>query len=323
MSLGFTSIQALVDADPALRRQGVAAAYRACCELELAALKPGNVHVHAGGHGMTVADFRRSALASAEPLTAPGQRLGARILGAVAATRTAVGCNTNLGILLLCGPLVQAALDPAASGDLRERLRQTLEDADRADTRAIFDAIRLAAPAGLGEAPAHDVRDEATAAPVAVMRAAASRDLIARQYATGYADLFDHSLALLRALERRWGDPVWATAGVYLDLLARFPDSHVARKLGHASAQRLSQRVAPFAAELLATDRPASRAGDLSRLDRELKDEGINPGTSADLTVATLLIRRLTPLCHPIEHAADGNHVPHSPPGRPAAGVSP
>jgi len=323
MTLGFTSIRAIADADPALRPQSIAAAYRACCELELAALKPGNVHVHADGHGMTVVDFRRSALVSAEPLTAPGCGLGERILRAVEATHAAVGCNTNLGILLLCGPLVQAALDPAATGDLQARLRRTLALADRSDTRALFAAIRLAAPAGLGEAPEHDVRATATATPLEVMRSAASRDLIARQYANGFADLFGHSLALLRTLERRWGDPVWATAGVYLDLLERFPDSHVARKLGTESAQRLSQRVAPFAAELLATDRPASCARDLSQLDRELKEGGINPGTSADLTVATLLIRRLAPLCSPVEKPADGNRVPNSPPGLAATGVSP
>jgi triphosphoribosyl-dephospho-CoA synthase len=58
---------------------------------------------------MTVEDFRRSAAVSAGPLTDPGYTLGEKIYYAVKATREAVGCNTNLGIVLLCAPLIQAA----------------------------------------------------------------------------------------------------------------------------------------------------------------------------------------------------------------------
>ena len=44
------------------------AAFVAACETELRALKPGNVHVYADGHGMSVDDFRASAIAAADPL---------------------------------------------------------------------------------------------------------------------------------------------------------------------------------------------------------------------------------------------------------------
>src|SRR5258708_40123989 len=83
-------------------------AFRAACAGELRALKPGNVHVHAGGHGMTVADFERSAEVAAAPLCRPGAAVGARIRDAVAATRAAVSVNTNLGIVLLAAPLLAA-----------------------------------------------------------------------------------------------------------------------------------------------------------------------------------------------------------------------
>src|ERR1700761_9456548 len=87
----------------------IAAAYVESCVEELAAAKPGNVHVHAAGHGMTVTDFTRSAAVSAPMLCRAGASLGERIRDAEAATRRAVGQNTNLGILLLCGPLAMAA----------------------------------------------------------------------------------------------------------------------------------------------------------------------------------------------------------------------
>lgn len=74
----------------------IATAFIAACADEIAALKPGNVHVHAAGHGMSAADFTRSAAEAAPALSARGAPLGRRILEAVAATRRAVGQNTNL-----------------------------------------------------------------------------------------------------------------------------------------------------------------------------------------------------------------------------------
>ena len=66
------------------------------------------------------------------------------------ATWDAVGCNTNLGILLLCAPLLQAARHEN-HGTLEARLRQTLQDLTVADAGHAFRAIVRASPAGLGE----------------------------------------------------------------------------------------------------------------------------------------------------------------------------
>ena len=41
--------------------QRLADAFKAACMAELEALKPGNVHIFADGHGMTVQDFMASA----------------------------------------------------------------------------------------------------------------------------------------------------------------------------------------------------------------------------------------------------------------------
>ena len=306
------------------RRSRVAAAYREVCALELAALKPGNVHLHADGHDMTVADFLRSAEVSAGPLTEPGLGLGERIYRAVAATRAAVGCNTNLGILLLCAPLIQATLDEPSPGTLRERLGRVLAAADRADTDGLFRAIRLAAPGGLGSSDAHDVCATPEATPVQVMSHAAQRDRIALQYATGFADLFERAVPLLSGLERRWHSPAWAAAGLYMDFLSRFPDTHVARKLGEESALEVCRLAAPLAESLLQAKRPQQLRGELLALDRRLKELGVNPGTSADLTVACLLIRRLAPLGGPPSPlsppTADRRRASHPGPDTPVQG---
>ena len=296
------------------RRQLIADAYLAACALELDAQKPGNVHRESAGHGMTVDDFLRSAEVSAGPLTAPGLGLGERIFHAVSATREAVGCNTNLGILLLCAPLIHAALEPGAGGDLRGRLQAVLRAADRRETDWLFRAIRLAAPGGLGASTKHDVSAAATGTPLEVMAQAAHRDLIARQYTDGFQDLFERAVPLFAALEARWQDPAWAAAGLYLDFLGRSPDSHIARKLGLDQAVAVSRRAAPLAAALTGAARPEPSVEALRELDRELKAAGINPGTSADLTVACLLIRGLE--CQYPNHlsAADVRRIPRTGP---------
>ena len=258
----------------------------AACEAELQALKPGNIHVFAGGHGMTVEDFRRSARAAAPGIADPALGVGARVLAAVEATRAAVAQNTNLGILLLCAPLLCAA---DRKGPLARELRRILHGLGVDDARSAFAAIRLASPGGLGEAAEADVRDEPRIGLLDAMRLAEARDRIAWNYGHGMADLLRRGaprLATLRA--RGWPEP-WPTSGLYLDLLATIPDSHVARKHGAEAAAALCLRVRPLAAALLGATDPSRLAPELLQLDAALKAEGLNPGTTADLTVASHL----------------------------------
>lgn len=104
----------------------VAVALREACLLELEALKPGNVHRYAVGHGMTLADFETSAETLNQVFSRSKLTVGERIYRAVAATRGAVGCNTNLGIVLLAAPLAEAALRTGTAG-LRRSLGSVLE----------------------------------------------------------------------------------------------------------------------------------------------------------------------------------------------------
>ncbi len=275
-----------------LTGDAVAAAYRDACLAELVALKPGNVHVFAAGHDMTTADFEASAQASAPAMGAPALSVGARIFEAIQRTRQAVGCNTNLGIVLLCAPLAQAALS-SAEGSLRDRLGRILERLDVADAEQAFAAIRMAEPGGLGAAPQHDVHAPPTVSLAVAMAAAANRDCIAAQYAGGFGDVFDLGLPRFRAGLARWRSERWAATSAYLAFLARLPDSHVARKYGIERAQAVSVMARPFAGRLDEAEDPEQLAAALLAFDQELKAAGVNPGTSADLTVASLFAHRL------------------------------
>ncbi|MFE1601852.1 triphosphoribosyl-dephospho-CoA synthase [Methylobacterium sp. ID0610] len=266
----------------------IAAAYLAACRAELAALKPGNVHVFAEGHRMTLADFETSAAVSAGPLTAPGRRVGERAEAAVAATMVAVGQNTNLGIVLLCAPLAAAAEQPPP---LRSALDRVLAGLDAADARGVFAAIRRANPGGLGRAARHDVTQAAAPPPLlAAMAEAADRDRIARAYVTGFADLFEIGLPALDRARAQGLTAPWTATAIHLAFLTAFPDSHIARKFGLDRAEAVRAE-AQAALGALVLGEPATAA--LLAHDRRLKEAGLNPGTSADLTVATLFLDAL------------------------------
>lgn len=269
-------------------------AFRLACAEELAAPKPGNVGAHAAGHRMTTDDFLRSAGTAAPHLSASAASLGQRILGAISATRAAVGQNTNLGIVLLCAPLAKAA--EAADGDLRVALTRVLECSDLADAGAVFRAITLASPGGLGEAPRHDVRAPATVPLSIAMAEAAGRDRIARQWVSGFADVFGPGMAAYTEARARWSDARWAVLAAYLRFLALFPDSHILRKFGADTAERTSRDAAPVERALWCTADPETLLPSLLAWDAALKERGINPGTSADLTVATIFAYRLNML---------------------------
>jgi triphosphoribosyl-dephospho-CoA synthase len=185
--------------------------------------------------------------------------------------------------------------------DLRAALRETLTALDQADAQLAFRAIRRAAPGGLGEAARHDVRLPAQVSLLEAMVEAAGRDRIARQYATGFADIFETGLPELRALRRRHADPRLTTLGVYLTYLSAFPDTHITRRQGEAVARSVQLRARTVRERF---DRAASLEelrDELAAWDLALKSQGTNPGTSADLTVATLFAFELEGILRSIQ----------------------
>lgn len=272
-------------------REIIRAAYEDACRQEIEALKPGNVHRFADGHRMTTEQFLTSARVSSAPLTDPDLPPGLRIREAVRATRDAVGTNTNLGIVLLCAPLAAAAA--MEGGDLRANLRRVLDAIDLHDTAAVFEAIVLASPGGLGEAPKHDVHERPTAGLIEAMRAASDRDRIARQYVTGFADIFETGLPALRAAVARGEHGIWPTVHAYLEFLTAFPDSHILRKHGAEIAEAVRAEATSVRREFQAAGDEETCIEVLLAFDARLKARDINPGTSADLTVACLLVHNL------------------------------
>lgn len=269
----------------------IALVYRDACMAELSAIKPGNVHMFADGHGMVVQDFIKSADASAQNIATPNLSVGERILNAIKATWDAVGCNTNLGIVLLAAPMVQAVY--SKDGFSQNTLQDVLNNLTVDDAVKAYDAISMAMPAGLGEAETHDVHQMPQVTLLEAMKSASDRDLIAQQYANGYQDIFNLGVMTYQHYLVKWERSAWAVTATYLAFLAAFEDSHIARKYGKEIAQAIQQESKNHFQHFTSQENPKLYQATLLAWDIDLKKRCINPGTSADLTVATILANNL------------------------------
>ncbi|MES2637737.1 MAG: triphosphoribosyl-dephospho-CoA synthase [Pseudomonadota bacterium] len=274
--------------------QQISQLFKMACIAELEALKPGNVHIFADGHGMTIHDFIKSAEAVSSVIAQADLSLGQRILYSVEATQKAVACNTNLGIILLCAPLIHAVLT-AAQGSLQQCLQQVLQQTTVSDAQYTFDAIALANPAGLGHVAKHDVYTQADCTLLHAMQAAAEHDLIAMQYTNGFEAIFNLGLPILAQTNK---NTAWLTTELYLTLLSTFADSHIVRKHGKQVANEIQQQAKQHLTKFRQTENPKLYQSQLLAWDAQLKQTKLNPGTSADLTVAALFSYELDKLIH-------------------------
>jgi triphosphoribosyl-dephospho-CoA synthase len=266
------------------------AAATLACIYEATARKPGNVHPGASFDETTnYAAFVASAVVIGPVLERAAEvGVGESVLHAVRATRRAASTNTNLGTILLLAPLSAVG----AGTGLAEGVCGVLGQLGANDTRAVYEAIRLARAGGLGRTAEADVCTEppANLALVDAMRLAADRDLVARQYTNNFSDVMagpatwiENALSHDRQLER-------AIVQAHVRQMAAAPDSLIQRKCGPEVANEARRR----AAGVLESGPPGEAAyrESLDEFDRWLRADGHrrNPGTSADLIAAGLFV---------------------------------
>jgi triphosphoribosyl-dephospho-CoA synthase len=118
------------------------------------------------------------------------------------------------------------------------------------------------------------------------MAAAAHRDSIASEYATGYATVFDTGLPLLAEALGEGASTLDAIVSLHVGLLACRPDTLIARKAGAEMARAVTE----------AAREVRSGARTIQEFDASLRgpDHRLNPGTTADLVAGTLLAALLT-----------------------------
>jgi triphosphoribosyl-dephospho-CoA synthase len=114
--------------------------------------------------------------------------------------------------------------------------------------------------------------------------------MVARQYARGFADVFDSVVPwLVRALAEGLSLSQ-AIVRVHLEVMSHFPDSLIARRRGAAMAQQAADR----AGAVLDCGNPGEETFGLALADFDfwLRADGHqrNPGTTADLLAAGLFV---------------------------------
>lgn len=275
------------------------------CLLEVSAPKPGNVHRAADFEDVTFDDFAVSAVALGQAIDAGlKQSTGQVVLDAVERTIQAVGTNTNLGICLGIVPLAKMVIENRNVTLNQTRVTEFLARLDGDDGAKIFQAIRLANPGGLGESNEQDVRTTTNDRVdlLAAMRSAADRDAIARQYASGFRDVFEFGVPALVRGVAMFGKLSHAIVYAHVAWMANSPDTLIARKCGVETANH-SQFLA--AKTLACFETPICESGPALRsdiqdlfwmgvgeLDFWLRSDGHqrNPGTTADLIAASLFV---------------------------------
>lgn len=266
--------------------------------LESAAFKPGNVHPAASFQDLTHADFVAAAQAIAAPFAAvrpssPMGHVGGMILAAVEAAIEATQSNANLGIVLALAPLAAAAMP------LERGIYQVFAAFGPADAAAVWQAITLAHPGGLGRVEQHDLTGPPPDDILAAMRLARDRDAIARLWADNYEPLFcadASSPGMVPLLERALADEATTNTAIlkaFLQHLACHPDSLIARRHGDAVAAEVSREAAAILSLPAGQQAAAIASFDTTLRAGRLVDgrrRPINPGTTADLTAASLFV---------------------------------
>ena len=286
------------------------------CQLDVQTPKPGNVSFNSSGFGMTGQDFINSSIACAPLVVQPGLELGEKIYLATKESVKVAGCNTNLGIILLCVPVLHVLQklgeegfnkldDPLAY--LQEELIKSISAIDLNQSKFIYDAIVYANPGGLGKDRKMDVRF-ANVKIFDAMRQAKEKDFIAKQYFSGFFEILQQPI-LQKGFRRQWINlekranfhaRQSLTSLIYFYWLTHIRDSHIQRKFGLRTAEFVRKKAIKFFQDQIHFENVLNKVNSgklrlpnrsrIRQFDEFLKVRGLNPGTSADITVCSLLI---------------------------------
>ena len=214
------------------------------------------------------------------------------------------GGNIHLGVILLFTPLSAGAGAMLSDGDisietLREYTRDIIASATKNDSVDIYSAINKAMSSEhLGDSEELDVTDSASTerilreniTPLEIFGLCKDRDMICSEWVTGFQTVFETGYPYLQKRINEAASINEATVDTFIKILSENPDSLIARKSGAGQAKQVSEE----ARKIMQEGGTASSEGVkmLWSLDEKLREQNgtLNPGTTADLTAASLFI---------------------------------
>jgi len=296
-----------------------------CLELailfEVSADKPGNVGLTVGFEDTRYEHFLASAVAAAPFFELAAERgvavsygkiqidvvgLGQIIKDCVAnISAWQHGGNTLLGTVILFSPIaVAAGMTPTSEEyifeipKLRENVRLIVESTTSEDAVNVYEAIKIANPSGLGKVPELDINDADSENRILkenislyqVFKIASDYDGVCSEWVNNYPITFDVAYPFLMNHFKETKDLNIAIIHTFLKVLAEYPDTFIARKVGKEKAREVSS-IAKEVLNLggLKTSKGRER---LHEFDLKLRksDSLLNPGTTADIIAAALAL---------------------------------
>ena len=251
--------------------------------------KPGNVDRYREYDDLRFEHFMAGAVGSLRglKLAQQGAAVGRAFERSVVGMAEQSAGNTQFGALLLLIPLVRAASDgdcTLSPEGVSEIVEATTVD-DACDFYRAFEHVGVAVgdpPSGL---EALDVRQGTQAEPTLrdrgltlmdVMQLSADVDGVAQEWTQN----FQRSFAAAEWIEEKDGPVPDSASEAFLRLLAEEPDTFIVKQHDWTTAEEATEHVR----ETLDGE------GDTDALAEEFVRQGINPGTTADLTAAALFI---------------------------------
>ncbi len=264
--------------------------YQSCCE-ELKIFKPGNENIYTKFSRSKIEKFKNAAKISSKILIDKKFSFGECVFNATKKCCDILGSNYNLGIILMCAPILRV-IDKTSKSNLKERLNIVLQNIDKNDGDLILKAIEYAKPGGLrnydGNANLLNFND--TLSFKEVMKIGSKRDRLSKCYINIYSEIFDDGLPLYRKL-KHYTSQLFAGEKIFLYYLSKDTDSHLQRKFGVQNAKIIQNKAIMINKKI--KFKRNQNFKDLLNFDRYLKRKNYNPGTCADLTVTTLLIDKI------------------------------
>lgn len=283
----------------------IAQAAQTASLLEASAAKPGNVYPNKSFEDLNYHHFLYSSTAILPAFLNLDQKsVGDIILEGVKETYSLVKTNTNLGILLLISPLALAyaslrkkKLTNEIRNEelirlLKHETKTILQNLTKKDAELTYLAINYSQAGNLSKVKKGDLKDKVELTLYQAMELAQNRDRIASEYVNDFSLTFNFAYPVFLKNLRKFSKIDDVIIQSYLEILAEYPDTLIARKWGYNFAVKISQKTKELLKKLNNIKEHELRKKEIMKFDSYLrsKKEKINPGTTADFIAAVIFL---------------------------------
>ena len=219
--------------------------YLDCCFYEIKINKPGNVSIFSPILGMDKKKFFYAAEISSHILCNKSFSLGESIFKSCKICMRQINSNYNLGIILLCAPIIRAAYENFNSlNDFHKNISKQLKNISSFESEQILEAIKICKPAGLKNYSGEGnllLDENKELGFQEIMEISSERDRISRAYVNNFSEIFDQGLPFFRNLRKKFSKR-FSTECLFMYYLSSDLDSHLQRKYGMTKAMEVQKK---------------------------------------------------------------------------------